>query len=446
MKRIILYLLLVSTAIGSVEFDDSSGEYLSAAVSGISEATCSYSLWFKDDDGTTGTRVLFNLGNTTYWYSQHLIRVTSDNVQFQYVPSTSVYTVNATGGYTANTWHNVVVVCDGASGVSLYVDGGTPTTNATTSANFSYSESIMGIGSAITYTTSPGDYWSGKISKVARWTTALSASDVADLQTMDPTSVQAGSLQMYWALDETGTLSTLEDSVGTWDMTVAAGTPQASTDEPYAPPASAATYYIDTDVVGGTGDGSSWANAYSSQNALWAWAGTDGNDPVSRNETWTIYARASSGTADTTAASGSSIETDDTHTITFEVVDYTGNGSWDDTAYRVVCPNETCITWAVGDTTWKYLQVHISDQNDTGQYAFNQLYATGRPAARFEYCIFRGDNTDDYDDYAFVATHPFLEIDMYKCAIYDVADGSDAKIDVGILTIDDSEIYNKVRP
>jgi hypothetical protein len=53
-------------------------------------------------------------------------------------------------------------------------------------------------------------------------------------------------------------------------------------------------YYVDTDVVGGAGDGSSWANAFSSLQ--------DCDDAVAQNltdgdgDTCTIHCRASAGT------------------------------------------------------------------------------------------------------------------------------------------------------
>lgn len=54
--------------------------------------------------------------------------------------------------------------------------------------------------------------------------------------------------------------------------------------------------YVDTDVVGGDGDGSSWANAYSTLNA--AEAGLQ-MDLDAANDIMIIWCRASSGTADT---------------------------------------------------------------------------------------------------------------------------------------------------
>jgi hypothetical protein len=57
-----------------------------------------------------------------------------------------------------------------------------------------------------------------------------------------------------------------------------------------------ATYYVDTDVSGGTGDGSSWANANSTLSAGIA------DLPSPLTEDTTILCRSSSGTADSTAA------------------------------------------------------------------------------------------------------------------------------------------------
>jgi len=93
------------------------------------------------------------------------------------------------------------------------------------------------------------------------------------------------------------------------------------------------TRYIDVDVVGGAGNGTSWADAYSSASA---WEAAEQTDLVSDTDVHVVYARASSDSPDTTTFAIDGWTTNATYYITFEVgvADrHTGTG---DTGYRLV--------------------------------------------------------------------------------------------------------------
>jgi len=71
------------------------------------------------------------------------------------------------------------------------------------------------------------------------------------------------------------------------------------------------TRYVDTDVVGGSADGTSWANAYAS---LSAWEAGEGTDLVTDGDSHVCYCRGVA--ADTTVVSINGFITDATHTLT----------------------------------------------------------------------------------------------------------------------------------
>lgn len=92
------------------------------------------------------------------------------------------------------------------------------------------------------------------------------------------------------------------------------------------------TRYVDTDVIGGLGDGTSWANAYSSMNA---WNAAEQTDLVTDGDTHVCYCRASSDTADTTAVNVNGWTTDSTHFITIEVGSDDRHTATGGTGYRI---------------------------------------------------------------------------------------------------------------
>jgi hypothetical protein len=99
--------------------------------------------------------------------------------------------------------------------------------------------------------------------------------------------------------------------------------------------------YVDTDVVGGAGDGTSWANAYSALATAISTEAKDITAATGTDEQFTFICRASSGTPDTTVQhasytiylDGSVFKTAAANYVEIYAADFPVDGIWDATKY-----------------------------------------------------------------------------------------------------------------
>lgn len=193
--------------------------------------------------------------------------------------------------------------------------------------------------------------------------------------------------------------------------------------------------YVDTDVVGGLGDGTSWANAYSS---LSAWETAEDTDLVTDGDTHTVYCRASSGTADTTAFAVDGWDTDSTHWLKIEVLQADRhNGAWDETAHRLYIEDDDAY-----DVKEEYvyligLQAGLHTPTGNGNDGFRIGISEAAGNIWIENCIVKGHDDDTYQSRGIVYAAAVTNAYVKNCAFFDLGQHSFSK---GILT-DDGNYY-----
>lgn len=126
--------------------------------------------------------------------------------------------------------------------------------------------------------------------------------------------------------------------------------------------------WIDVDVVGGAGDGSSLANAESSMSAFES--GEQGNLVIS-DEYYDVYCYATSGGNDTTSCSWSGWTTGLGNDLRITCPQRTtAHYNWVDSIYTMVISNADCITIAVNYISFTGLQVELDSGDSTNDEIF----------------------------------------------------------------------------
>ncbi len=176
--------------------------------------------------------------------------------------------------------------------------------------------------------------------------------------------------------------------------------------------------YVDTDVVGGTGDGSSWANAELTLSA----AVGDLPADLTADDSYTIHCKGA--TADTTAVTIASHTTDATHTITIQTDAADRHaGIWSTSKYRLSVTNAIAIDVRSYFVNLDGLQVEVptisSNYKDVVAYNYG-TYASGS-ICNMSNCIIRGANNATYYQNGVAPGIANLTTNIWNTIIYNIS-------------------------
>ena len=255
------------------------------------------------------------------------------------------------------------------------------------------------------------------ISTVTYSSTELSLTDVA--------MSQYGTAPNYTytaSVDPNGSTSTIDLVVTSTDLT--GNTDQDTYNVTYSGGAVAcdgvSVFCVDTDVSGGTGDGSSWANAYSGiQAALTA----EVADITGVSGGYTFICRNSAGTADTEFSIAAEYTTDADSPITIQAdSSYAANGQWDTAKYIVERTSGTTANGVVtinnSNVVLDGLQIYANTTsvsifgvviNSTGAFTGNTI----------KNCIIREAATGGGSANGITSTYSGSYLNIYNCILWD---------------------------
>lgn len=147
------------------------------------------------------------------------------------------------------------------------------------------------------------------------------------------------------------------------------------------------TVYVNTDVVGGAGDGTSLADAYSSSNAAEA---AEQGDYVTAMDAPVYLCFATGGTDDTTAVTFIGSTTSETYPITVMGGDFPSDGIWDDSAYvRTTGNASVCFNNKEDFLTVRNLQMGVTTTGGSGAVIVDSFLSDSNAVFTIDGCIIK---------------------------------------------------------
>ena len=181
--------------------------------------------------------------------------------------------------------------------------------------------------------------------------------------------------------------------------------------------------YVDPDVVGGAGDGTTWANAYSSLNA---WEAAEQTDLDTANNYMTVYCRSSSGGDDTTGFTIDGWTTSATDYIEIIGSDFPSDGVLDTSKYILNITNDHTILINENYLRIHNLQVQSTVTGSTTALGLVVLTSlSGSSDIRIDSCIIHviSSSTNTVSG-VYAGNSADITLKVYNTVIYDVVNGS----------------------
>lgn len=183
----------------SVNFYDSSSDYLSYAEALVPIAPLTFACWFRTDDATIN-QALVSIAYGSNDVNYFMMWIIRDGAAIPSVVRADARSVSGTGyaysstTFSTNTWHHAAAVFGGSSSRVAYLDGNGGSENTTSRTPANLDRSAIGC----LYRSSIGNYMSGRIAEVGIWSAELTADEIVSLAAgYAPPLVRPDKLQAY---------------------------------------------------------------------------------------------------------------------------------------------------------------------------------------------------------------------------------------------------------
>lgn len=182
--------------------------------------------------------------------------------------------------------------------------------------------------------------------------------------------------------------------------------------------------YVDPDVVGGTGDGTSWEDAYASLNA---WNAAEATNLVTNDDYHTVYCRSSGGTNDTTPFDLYGWNTDATHYIEIIGFDFPSNGVYDNTKYVLYNNDSAEVTLSFSENYIRIinLQILVTETGSNTRHGIKISGIVGSNEFLIDSCIIKGVCSGTGAAWGIYTNDNDINLTVINTIVYDFVSGTD---------------------